>query len=121
MPTATIIANTLEMSVWVDALGYVGAIASCLIVLPQAIRTCRYQRSSEALAGVSTGAMCAVLVNACVWLVWAALSGAYPAGIPSLVNGPAAVFCLLRVLSARRGDMGRTPDDGQGMPAVASD
>lgn len=121
MPTATITAATLETSAWVDALGYIGAIASCLLVLPQAIRACRYQKSPEALAGVSTGAMWAGLVNACVWLVWAALSGAYPAGLPSVVNGPAAAFCLLRVLRARHGGVGRMPDGRQREPVVASD
>lgn len=89
-------------SLWVHALGYAGAIASCLLVLPQAVRVSRFDRDAEALAGVSTGALCASVVNACLWLAWAGLSGAYPAGVPSLVNGPAAAFCLVRLLRARR-------------------
>ena len=51
-------------------------------------------RDGQAPVGVSTGMMWLLLVNAVLWFVWAVGTGAYPAGAPSLVNGPAAAATL---------------------------
>lgn len=87
---------------WIDALGYAGAVMSCLMVAPQTIKTFRQRRDPHALAGVSLLAMCCVILNATIWAAWAVLSQSYPAGIPSLVNGPAACFAVYAIVRARR-------------------
>jgi hypothetical protein len=41
------------------------------------------------------------LANAAAWTAWSLLTGEYAAGIPALVNGPAAIVILHRLLAAR--------------------
>lgn len=79
----------------IDALGYTGALLSSLMLLPQAATVVRRRHDPDGLAGISWGSMALTLCNAVVWLVWALLSTAYPAGIPSLINGPVAVMALV--------------------------
>lgn len=86
---------------YIDLLGYTGAIMSCLMVAPQAVKTVRQRKDPHALAGVSLLAMCCVIANATIWAVWAVLSKSYPAGIPSLINGPAAVVAVIAILRWR--------------------
>lgn len=85
----------------IDLLGWSGALLSCLLSLPQLVRA----RRGQDLRGVSAATYWLVLGNAAVWAVWAVLAGQYAAGIPALVNGPAAVLILVRlqVFAAGRG------------------
>jgi len=80
-------------------LAWCGAALSCLLCIPQAARTLRAER----LDGVSASTYWIVLANAAVWVAWAVLTGEHAAGAPALVNGPAAVLILRRLLAARRG------------------
>jgi hypothetical protein len=41
-----------------------------------------------------------VLSNAAVWATWSLLTGEYAAGIPGLINGPAAILILHRLMIA---------------------
>jgi hypothetical protein len=87
---------------WVDALGWTGSAASCLIVAPQAWRTWTHRHDAAALSGVSVAAMLFVVANSVVWAAWAVLEEAYPAGLPSLINGPAAAATAVAVVIGRR-------------------
>ena len=86
----------------VAVLGYAAAALSCFMVLPQAVVTFRQRHDLHALAGVSLASMLGIAVNSSMWVVWAIAAKAYPAGIPALVNGPAAVFIAFLILRARR-------------------
>jgi len=84
--------NTVQM------LGWCGALLSCLVSIPQAIRVLR----AEHLEGISASTYMIVLSNAAVWTAWALLTGQFAAGVPGLINGPAAILILRRLLVASR-------------------
>jgi uncharacterized protein with PQ loop repeat len=88
----------------ITILAWSGALLSSLLAIPQAIQTLR----SDRLEGVSATTYGIVLGNATVWAAWAWLTGHYAAGVPSLVNGPAALLILyrLRRTSAAAGSAG---------------
>ncbi len=80
-----------------ELLGWFGAGLSCVISLPQVVRTMR----AKQLDGISSATYWLVLVNAAAWTGWALLTGEYAAGVPALVNGPAAIVILHRLLATR--------------------
>ncbi len=77
----------------IETLAWSGALLSCLLSLPQLLQALRSNR----LDGVSGTTYWLVLGNATVWAAWAMLAGEYAAGVPSLVNGPAAVLIIVRL------------------------
>ena len=85
-----------------ELLGWFGAGLSCVISLPQVVRTVR----AKQLEGISSATYWLVLANAAAWTAWSLLTGEYAAGLPALVNGPVAVVILHR-LAVTRHD---TPD-----------
>jgi len=91
----------------IETLAWVGALLSCLLSVPQLVRALH----SDRLDGVSSTTYWLVLVNATVWGVWALLAGQYAAGVPGLVNGPAAVLIIARLRRAHRAtdQLGGTP------------
>ena len=80
-----------------ELLGWFGAALSCVISLPQVVRTIRAKR----LDGISSATYWLVLANAAAWTAWSLLTGEYAAGIPSLVNGPVAIVILHRLVATR--------------------
>jgi hypothetical protein len=82
-----------------DALGWLGAGISCSFAIPQLLKTLRSDRPGE---GMSVATWVLLFVNAVVWAVWAFGTGAYPAGLPSLVNGPIAAYVVVRIVRDRR-------------------
>jgi uncharacterized protein with PQ loop repeat len=82
----------------VTILAWTGAFLSCLLTIPQAVRTLR----SDRLDGLSATTYWIIFGNAAVWAMWSALSGEYAAGVPSLVNGPAALLILRRLHRSHR-------------------
>jgi uncharacterized protein with PQ loop repeat len=80
-----------------ELLAWCGAALSCLLCLPQALRTLRL---AGRLDGVSAGTYWIVLANAMVWVSWCLLTGEFAVGAPALVNGPAAVLILRRLAAA---------------------
>ena len=83
----------------VTILAWTGAFLSCLLTIPQAVRTLR----SDRLDGLSATTYWIIFANAAVWALWSALAGEYAAGVPSLVNGPAALLILRRLYRSQRG------------------
>lgn len=81
-----------------ELLAWCGAALSCLLCLPQAMRTLRL---AERLDGISPGTYWIVLANATVWVIWSMLTGELAVGAPALINGPAAVLILHRLAVAR--------------------
>jgi uncharacterized protein with PQ loop repeat len=79
-------------------LAWSGAALSCLLTIPQAIRTLRIDR----LDAISATTYWIVLGNAVIWAAWSVLTQQYAAGVPALVNGPAAVLILRRLHRANR-------------------
>jgi uncharacterized protein with PQ loop repeat len=84
--------------VLVTILAWTGALLSCLLTIPQVVRTLR----SSQLEGLSATTYWLILGNAAVWAAWSALSGEYAAGVPALVNGPAALLILRRLHHSQR-------------------
>jgi uncharacterized protein with PQ loop repeat len=87
-----------EDAVIAELLAWCGAVLSCLLCLPQALRTLRL---TERLDGISPGTYWIVLANASVWITWSLLTGELAVGAPALINGPAAVLILHRLAVAR--------------------
>jgi uncharacterized protein with PQ loop repeat len=79
-------------------LAWCGAALSCLLSVPQAIRVLRAER----LDGISASTYVIVLGNAAVWAAWSVCTGQYAAGIPALINGPAAILILHRLAIEHR-------------------
>ena len=79
-------------------LAWSGALLSSLLSVPQLLQALRSTR----LDGISSATYWLVLGNATVWAAWAILTGEYAAGVPSLVNGPAALLIIVRLRQARR-------------------
>jgi len=77
----------------ITILAWAGAFLSCLLTIPQAVRTLR----SDQLDGLSTATYWLIFGNAAAWAAWSVLAGEYAAGVPSLVNGPAALLILRRM------------------------
>jgi len=82
----------------ITILAWTGALLSCLLTIPQAIRTLR----SDRLDGLSTTTYWIIFANATVWALWSALASEFAAGVPSLVNGPAALLILRRLHHSQR-------------------
>lgn len=80
----------------IDVLAWSGALLSSLLSLPQLLRALR----SERLDGLSATTYWLVLGNALVWAAWSVLAEEYAAGLPALVNGPAAILILVRLHTA---------------------
>jgi uncharacterized protein with PQ loop repeat len=81
-----------------EVLAWTGAALSTLLGLPQAVRALR----STHLEALSATTYWLTLANAAVWAAWAFDTGHLAAGVPALVNGPAAVLILTRLEAARR-------------------
>jgi uncharacterized protein with PQ loop repeat len=94
-------------------LAWSGAALSCLLTLPQAIRTLRMDR----LDAISATTYWIVLGNAGIWAAWSVLTQQYAAGVPALVNGPAAVLILRRLHRTNRSPA--TPESGHANGASA--
>lgn len=77
----------------IDLLAWSGALISCLLSLPQLLQALH----SERLEGLSAATYWLVLGNAAIWAAWAVLAGEYAAGVPALINGPAAVVIIVRI------------------------
>jgi uncharacterized protein with PQ loop repeat len=88
----------------IESLAWLGALLSCLLSLPQAVQVLH----SDRLDGVSATTYVLVLANAAVWGAWAMLAGQYAAGVPALVNGPAAILIIARLHRIHRATPGRT-------------
>ena len=88
----------------VEVLAWCGAALSCLLSVPQAIRVLRAER----LDGISASTYVIVLSNAAIWAAWSVLTREYAAGIPGLINGPAAILVLHRLMIAHRGGGSRS-------------
>jgi uncharacterized protein with PQ loop repeat len=82
----------------VTILAWTGAFLSCLLTIPQAVRTLR----SDQLDGLSATTYWLIFGNAAAWGAWSVLAGEYAAGVPSLVNGPAALLILHRMHHSQR-------------------
>ena len=82
----------------ITILAWTGAVLSCLLTIPQAVRTLR----SDRLDGLSATTYWIIFGNAAVWAMWSVLAGEYAAGVPSLVNGPVALLILRRLYSSQR-------------------
>jgi uncharacterized protein with PQ loop repeat len=85
-----------------ELLGWFGAGLSCVISLPQVVRTVR----AKQLEGISSATYWLVLANAAAWTAWSLFTGEYAGGVPALVNGPVAIVILHRLAVARHD----TPD-----------
>jgi uncharacterized protein with PQ loop repeat len=82
----------------ITILAWTGAVLSCLLTIPQAVRTLR----SDRLDGLSATTYWIIFGNAAVWAMWSVLAGEYAAGVPSLVNGPVALLILRRLYRSQR-------------------
>ena len=82
-----------------EVLAWTGAALSTLMGLSQVVRALRADR----LEALSAATYWLTLANAAVWAAWAIVTDQPAAGVPALVNGPAAVLVLTRLGQARQG------------------
>jgi uncharacterized protein with PQ loop repeat len=83
------------VDILVHIIGWCGALTSSLLALPQAIKL--YRNPFEQ-SGVSLLTWLVVVMNASLWLLYALLTKAYPVGVPSLINGPLAIYIIYKIL-----------------------
>ena len=89
----------------IETLAWVGALLSCLLSVPQLVQVLH----SDQLDGVSATTYRLVLATAAVWGAWAVLAEQYAAGVPALVNGPAAILIIARLRRTRAAAARRRP------------
>lgn len=97
----------------VEMLAWCGAALSCLLCVPQAVRTLRAER----LDGVSATTYWIVLANAAVWTAWSLLTGELATGAPALVTAPTAMVILSRLAAARHDHLSPASIPVQGGPS----
>ena len=93
----------------IESLAWFGALLSCLLSVPQLVQVLH----SDHLDGVSATTYVLVLANAAVWGAWAILAEQYAAGVPALVNGPAAIVIITRLHRIRAAAARRRPRPAQ--------
>src|SRR5215217_471626 len=76
----------------------------CLPLLPAHHPASQRTLRSDRLDGISATTSWIIFGNAAVWAIWSVLSGEYAAGVPALVNGPAALLILRRLHRSKRPD-----------------
>lgn len=101
----TIVADTASVNGFV-VLGWVAACISASIAVPQALAVWRHP---DPAGGVALGTWWLLLANALAWALWAAGTGAWPAGVPSVINGPLAIYIIYRITTSRRQTPPSTP------------
>ena len=84
-----------------EAVGFLAALISSVMFLPQAGRVWRMRNDRRSLRGVSPVGQVLLLVNATLWGLYALLTGAYWAGVPGLLNFPLACMTLVLLLRSR--------------------
>ena len=82
----------------VTILAWTGALLSCLLTIPQAIRTLR----SDRLDALSATTYWIILGNAVVWATGGSAHRRIRRRVPALVNGPAALLILRRLHRSQR-------------------
>lgn len=85
-----------------DLIGFLSAVISFVLFLPQASLTWTNRGNPEALRSVSAGTQYLILCNAILWGVYAMLTEAFWVGAPGLVNAPLAVVTLVLLHRSRR-------------------
>lgn len=84
-----------------DVVGFLAALVSSVMFLPQAARVWRMRNDPRALQGVSPLGQVLLLINASLWGLYALLTGAYWVAVPGLLNFPLACLTLLLLSRAR--------------------
>ncbi len=74
--------------------GLGGALTSSILAIPQALKI---YRDPLNISGVAISTWVLLVLNALIWLLYAIATEAYPVGVPSLINGPAAIYVLVKV------------------------
>ena len=87
-----------------NGIGFLAAVISFVMFVPQARLTWQARGNPEALKAVSLGTQWFILCNATLWGFYAVLTSAFWTGAPGLVNFPLAVFTIVAVRRARAGD-----------------
>ena len=88
----------------------IGFAASCMafvLFIPQAVRVWHLRADAHGLLGVSVWTQVALLTNACLWGLYAALTEAFWVGAPGLVNAPLALAVLMLIYRARTTSSGQ--------------
>jgi len=100
-PNRSIPLGPIREGVVTEAVGFLAALVSSVMFLPQAARVWRMRNDRRSLRGVSPLGQVMLLINATLWGLYALLAGAYWAGVPGLLNFPLACATLLLLLRAR--------------------
>ncbi|MHA3724225.1 hypothetical protein ACXR2T_10135 [Leucobacter sp. HY1910] len=90
------------MSVIEQAIGFIAAVVSFVLFLPQAQRAWQFRRDAQSLRGISVGTQLLVLLNASLWGAYAFITGSFWVGAPGLVNAPLAMAMIVLILRSRR-------------------
>lgn len=81
--------------------GLLGSTTSALMWFPQARTTYRNRRTATLLAALSVATLQLVVINACVWVAYAALANAWWSCVSGLFTAPLALAQIGWVLQAR--------------------
>lgn len=85
----------------VDVIGFLAAVISFVLFIPQAQRVWKYRKHPSWLKAVSIWTQLFVLMNASLCGVYAVITGSFWVGAPGLVNAPLAIIVLILVIRAR--------------------
>lgn len=85
-----------------EILGFTGSLVSSLIWWPQAAMTWRERNDLASLSGISLPTLALQAANALIWFAYAALTGAFWAGVPGFFTLPLVCFTAWLVLRSRK-------------------
>jgi uncharacterized protein with PQ loop repeat len=91
------------VNAYIELVGFIASVMSFVLWWPQAALVWRCRARGEQLTGVSTSSQLLLLINACLWGVYAVGTGSLWVGAPGLVNGPLAIITIVLLRRARQG------------------
>jgi hypothetical protein len=81
-------------------LAWIGALTSCCLAMPQAVKA--YRSTAADLAGVSIAGQLVLSANALIWIGWGVTTQQYVVGcVPSGFSLPLSLFTASKVLRSR--------------------
>jgi uncharacterized protein with PQ loop repeat len=88
----------------ITILGWIAALISVILWLPQTIKAIQCARTNQPVAGVSLGTLTLGLVNGVIWLVWSILANELAVGAPGLVGIPCLLLTMYLVITRKPGN-----------------
>lgn len=86
----------------IHLIGFIAALISFTMFVPQAISTWKARNNPTALLGISLGTQFMIVANAILWACYGVLTEAFWTAAPGIVNLPLALYTIISIYTARK-------------------